>query len=178
MNIDEIVQVPNSEYIYRDYQARLLQSLCSAGRGVIVSPTRSGKSLILSGLCHNMLLNTTKNDIYNILLIVPNVQLVKQFIADMTDYGLAEYWNLVNFSSDQDKKNKKKKVDFEFKDKNIIVSNSQWLMLHGDNLPYIDCIIQDEIHVCKKGSELSKLVKSVKIPYKFGCTRNITKRNY
>ena len=46
--VDEIVQVPNSEFIYRDYQARLLQSLISAGRGVIISPTRSGKSLILS----------------------------------------------------------------------------------------------------------------------------------
>ena len=107
-----------------------------------------------------MLLNTTKNDIHNILLIVPNVQLVKQFISDMTEYGLAEYWNLVNFSSDQDKKNKKKKIDFEFSDKNIIISNSQWLMLHGDTLPYIDCIIQDEIHVCKKGSELSKRIFS------------------
>lgn len=48
LKIDEIVQVPNKEYIYRDYQARLLQSLCAAGRGVVVSPTRSGKSLILA----------------------------------------------------------------------------------------------------------------------------------
>ena len=39
-------------------------------------------------------------------------------------------------------------IDFEFKDKNIIVSNSQWLLLHGDELPYIDCIIQDEVHRC------------------------------
>lgn len=46
--IDEILQVPNETYQYRDYQARLLQSLCEAGRGVIVSPTRSGKSLILA----------------------------------------------------------------------------------------------------------------------------------
>ena len=94
-----------------------------------------------------MLLNTETNGIQNILIIVPNCQLVKQFIDDLTDYGLTENWNLVNFSSDQDKKNKKKKIDFVFETKNIIVSNSQWLMLHGDNLPYIDCIIQDEIHV-------------------------------
>lgn len=26
--IDEIEQVPNKEYIYRDYQERLLQALC------------------------------------------------------------------------------------------------------------------------------------------------------
>jgi superfamily II DNA or RNA helicase len=97
-----------------------------------------------------MLLNSEKNDIRNILLIVPNVQLVKQFYEDMTDYGILTSWNVVNFSSDQDKKNKKKKIEFEFKDKNIIISNAQWLMLHGDELPYIDCIIQDEVHVVKK----------------------------
>lgn len=173
--IDEIQQVPNEKYIYRDYQERLLQSLCSAGRGTIISPTRSGKSLIISGLCHNMLLNSEKNDIHNILLIVPNVQLVKQFYEDMSDYGMNQYWHIVNFSSDQDKKNKKKKIEFEFKDKNIIISNAQWLMLHGDELPYIDCIIQDEVHVIKKGAELSKMVKSVKIPYKFGCTGTLPK---
>ena len=77
-----------------------------------------------------MLLNTEKNNIENILLIVPNTQLVHQFIADMTEYGLSDVWHLVNFSSEQDKKNKKKKINFEFKDKNIIVSNSQWLMKH------------------------------------------------
>jgi superfamily II DNA or RNA helicase len=169
-------------------------------------------------LCHNILLNTHKNDLHNILLIVPNIQLVDQFVKDLKEYGLAdlieiiyesgereyfnknteienkkitsfqindiinnkkinqinEAWNIVNFSSDQDKKNKKKKIDFVFKDKNIIISNIQWLMLHGDKLPYTDVIIQDEVHAAKKSSELSKLIKSVKIPYKFGCTRNIT----
>ena len=175
LGIKQIVQVPNTEYVYRDYQERLLQALCKAGRGVIISPTRSGKSLILAGLCHNMLLNMKANDIHNILIIVPNVQLVHQMTEDLKEYGLDTSWNIVNFSSDQDKKNKKKKIDFEFKDQNIIISNSQWLMVHGDELPYIDCIIQDECHGVKKSSELSKLVKSVKIPYKFGCTGTLPK---
>lgn len=109
------------------------------------------------------------------MIIVPNIQLVSQMTKDFMEYGLDTVWNIVNFSSDQNKKNKKKKIDFEFKDKNIIVSNSQWLLLHGDELPYIDCIIQDEIHVIKKGNELSNLVKSVKIPFKFGCTGTLPK---
>jgi superfamily II DNA or RNA helicase len=168
-------------------------------------------------------LNTDKNDIHNILLIVPNIQLVDQFVKDLKSYGLDnlleitfesgevsylnkddeitiddknikvseltienkidgkqiksidEAWNIVNFSSDQDKKNKKKKIDFVFKKKNITISNIQWLMLHGDKLPYTDCIIQDEVHAAKKASELSKLIKSVKIPYKFGCTGTLPK---
>lgn len=51
----------------------------------------------------------------------------------------------------------------------------QWLMLHGDELPYIDCIIQDQVHTCKKGNELSKLIKKVDIPFKFGCTGTLPK---
>ena len=46
--ISKIEQPPNINYQYRDYQARLLQSLCANGRGVIISPTRSGKSIILA----------------------------------------------------------------------------------------------------------------------------------
>ena len=46
--ISNIEPPPNKNYQYRDYQARLLQSLCINGRGVIISPTRSGKSLILA----------------------------------------------------------------------------------------------------------------------------------
>lgn len=174
--IEQIEQVPNSQYVYRDYQERLLQSLVVAGRGVIVSPTRSGKSLILAGLCHNMLLNRNKNGIHNILIIVPNIQLVSQMYKDFCEYQLDSQWNIIKFSAEQDKKNKKKNIDFVFNDdNNIIISNSQWLMIHGDEVPYIDCIIQDECHGVKRSSELSKLVKSVKIPFKFGCTGTLPK---
>ena len=52
-------------------------------------------------------------------------------INDFTEYQINTKWNIINFSAEQDKKNKKKKIDFVFdKDNNIIISNSQWLMLH------------------------------------------------
>jgi superfamily II DNA or RNA helicase len=60
--------------------------LAKNGRGIIVSPTRSGKSLILAGLFHNTLLQSQKNEIKNILLVVPNLLLVEQFIHDLEDY--------------------------------------------------------------------------------------------
>lgn len=82
-------------------------------------------------MCHNILLNRAKNNIHNILIIVPNIQLVKQMINDFTEYQINTKWNIINFSAEQDKKNKKKKLDFVFNtDNNIIISNSQWLMLH------------------------------------------------
>ena len=64
----------------------MLESLCSAGRGVIISPTRSGKSLILAGLCYNILKNKEQNKIRNILFIVPNLQLLEQMYDDITEY--------------------------------------------------------------------------------------------
>ena len=167
LHIKEVQPVPNTKYQYRDYQEQLLQSLCNAGRGVIISPTRSGKSLILAGLCYNTLLNSKQNGIKNILLVVPNIQLVTQFYDDINDYYNNSFGNVIMFSSAQAKKNKGK---FEFKDSNIIISNMQWLLIHGDELPYIDMVIQDEVHTIKKGNELSKLIKNVNIVHKFGCT--------
>lgn len=70
--------------------------------------------------------------------------------SDFENYGINTCWNIIDFSSNADKKNKKKKTTFQFEKCNIIISNSQWLMLHGDELPYIDCIIQDEVHWSKK----------------------------
>ena len=165
--IKEVKSVPNETYVYRDYQEQLLTNLCNAGRGVIISPTRSGKSLIIAGLCYNILLNSSQNGIKNILIIVPNLNLVTQFYDDINEYYNKSFGNVMMFSSAEAKKNKGK---FTFKDSNIIISNMQWLLLHGDELPYIDCIIQDEVHTVKKGSQLSKLVKNVDIPFKFGCT--------
>lgn len=86
MHIQVLEDLPNPEYQYRDYQESLINSLAKNGRGIIVSPTRSGKSLILAGLFHNTLLQMQKNEIRNILLIVPNLLLVEQFINDLQDY--------------------------------------------------------------------------------------------
>jgi superfamily II DNA or RNA helicase len=86
MYIENLDILPNPMYIYRDYQETLIKSLANNGRGVIISPTRSGKSLILAGLFHNTLLNTNKNKIQNILLVVPNLLLVEQFCKDLEDY--------------------------------------------------------------------------------------------
>lgn len=78
--------LPNPQYIYRDYQEDLIKALKNNGRGVIISPTRSGKSLILAGLFHNTLLQSEKNKVKNILLIVPNLLLVEQFMNDLANY--------------------------------------------------------------------------------------------
>ena len=84
--VNSIEQVTNPKFQYRDYQLKLLTKMLKEGRGVILSPTRSGKSLVLAGLCHNVLSNSNKNDIKNILLVVPNLQLLEQMADDFNNY--------------------------------------------------------------------------------------------
>lgn len=230
--INSIEQVTNPKFQYRDYQLKLLAKMLKEGRGVILSPTRSGKSLVLAGLCHNALSNSDKNDIKNILLVVPNLQLLEQMADDFNNYMSVKTsnititikggnklhftdndkvildtneeisvlklkrgniianqgkitkiditeniitpvpWNIIKFGATEAKLNK---GDWSFKNNNIIISNSQWLLLHGDELPYIDMMIIDECHGMSHGAEITKLVRNVEIPFKFGCTGTMPK---
>lgn len=228
--VNVIEQPCNPKYKYRDYQYSLLEKMLKFGRGIILSPTRSGKSLVLAGLCHNVLLNSSKNGIKNILLIVPNLQLLEQMTDDFINYLSIKKitinvtykdkskesfnnddliiidnnevtasklkrgqiinnkkitkieideeiikdipWHLVKFGANESKENNNV---WQFQNMNIIISNAQWLLLHGDKLPYIDMIINDEVHGVKTGTEISKLIKGVDINFKFGCTGTLPK---
>ncbi len=230
--VNNLKQVTNPKFQYRDYQLKLLAKMLKEGRGVILSPTRSGKSLVLAGLCHNVLSNSDKNDIKNILLVVPNLQLLEQMADDFNNYMSVKTsnititikggnklhftdndkvildtneeisvlklkrgniianqgkitkiditeniitpvpWNIIKFGATEAKVNK---GDWNFKNNNIIISNSQWLLLHGDELPYIDMMIIDECHGMSHGAEITKLVRNVEIPFKFGCTGTMPK---
>ena len=230
--VNNLKQVTNPKFQYRDYQLKLLTKMLKEGRGVILSPTRSGKSLVLAGLCHNVLSNSDKNDIKNILLVVPNLQLLEQMADDFNNYMSVKTsnititikggnklhftdndkvildtneeisvlklkrgniivnqgkitkiditeniitpvpWNIIKFGATEAKVNK---GDWSFKNNNIIISNSQWLLLHGDELPYIDMMIIDECHGMSHGAEITKLVRNVEIPFKFGCTGTMPK---
>lgn len=172
LNINQILDVPNKEFQYRWYQKQLIESLLENGRGVIISPTRSGKSLILAGLCHNIFQSYIQNKLQNILILVPNINLVFQMAEDLAEYGLGEFYNIQMFTAKtMNKKNSKVNVE-KF---NIYIANSQYLLLHGDELPYIDVIIVDEVHQMTKGSAIAKVIKSVKISHKFGCTGTLPK---
>jgi len=56
-------------------------------RGVIKSPTASGKSYIIACTLNFLY---EKQEIYNSLIIVPSIQLVEQFKKDLISYGIEE----------------------------------------------------------------------------------------
>lgn len=83
-------------------------------------------------------------------------------------------WNIVQFSAAKDKEIKGDWKS-QWKDSNIIITNAQWVLLHGDQTPYIDMIVCDQVHGAKSGNQVSKLIKDVNIPFKFGCTGTLPK---
>lgn len=171
-NFDEILPVPNTEYKYRDYQYGLLEKLCENGRGVIISPTRSGKSLVIAGLIHNVFQHVNTLKIQNVLILVPNVQLVYQFYDDLNEYGLGSLYHIQRFTAkSMNEKGAKVVID----KLNIYISNAQYLLLHGDELPKTDMLFMDECHNCTKGAEISKVMKRIPIDHKFGCTGTLPK---
>jgi len=148
-----LTQAENTEFVYRDYQQSAIEAALDGGRGVILLPTRSGKSLVIYGVYLN---SKTKKT----LVVVPNIQLVKQMYGDFIQYGC-----------DKDKVQVFSGYSHDLKDKEgIIITNAQYLLKHPDEIPEFDTLVIDEVHGMKKGSELSKWVKNQEIPVSFGYT--------
>lgn len=83
-NIEKIADdlLKDTKYSLRDYQLEAIYSAINHKRGVVLSSTGSGKSLIIYILVR-YLLDQNKN----ILLIVPRSSLVEQLYSDFLDYG-------------------------------------------------------------------------------------------
>lgn len=64
----------------RDYQLAALRECASSGRALVLSPTASGKSLIIYSLCRMP---------GRSLVIVPTINLVEQMVSDFRSYGFA-----------------------------------------------------------------------------------------
>jgi hypothetical protein len=77
-----------SKYEPRDYQVQGIYQALRFNRKVIVSPTASGKSLMIYSLVRYY---ASKEN--NILIIVPTTSLVSQLYKDFVDYG----WDAENY---------------------------------------------------------------------------------
>lgn len=148
MTIVNYYRMPSdSKFQYRNYQELSIKKVLSLGRGVLLLPTSAGKSLIAYGILRSIL-NEYPN--WNILILVPNLQLVRQLHDDFIEYGMEKKW-VQHFSS--------------FKptlgNERIIISNRQWLEEHGHELPKINAVIVDEC--IRKGQKVTCKRGNIKI---------------
>jgi len=141
----------------RDYQLNAIQYALSNHRGMLVSPTASGKSLIIYALIrfYHYLLKDKK-----ILILVPTTSLVEQMYSDFIDYG----WNdkyLHRIYQGHEKET----------DKPVIIST--WQSLFKLDKKYFEkfgCVIGDEAHLFKSKSLTTIMTKLIDCKYRFGMT--------
>jgi len=145
-----------SKYEPRDYQVDGIYQALKYNRKVIVSPTASGKSLMIYSLVRYY---TEKQN--NILILVPTTSLVSQLYKDFEDYG----WDAENHChmifSGREKESSKE------------IYISTWQSLYKMPKKYFErfnCIIVDECHTAKAKSLVSILSKMCDAKYRFGFT--------
>lgn len=81
-------QSKNEAITVRDYQCDAIHKAISDERVLLLSPTASGKSLIIYSILRWHLENNRK-----CIIIVPTTSLVEQLYADFEDYSSANGWN-------------------------------------------------------------------------------------
>jgi len=151
------------EISIRDYQAQALDYALRERRGLLISPTASGKSLIIYLLIRYFLEH--END--KVLLIVPTTSLVKQMTGDFADYS--EFDD--TFDADEMCHEIMAGKDKGHKTKKIYVST--WQSIYKMSSQYFQqfgMVIGDEAHNFKAKSLTSILTKCTEARYRFGLT--------
>ena len=141
----------------RDYQIEAYKFAIEHERGMVVSPTASGKSLIIYMLCRHYL-NMINN---NILIIVPTTSLVEQLYKDFKDYG---------FNVEKNVSRKYHGYDID-EDKRIVIST--WQSLYKLPKKFFEdygAVIGDEAHLFKAVSLTKIMTKLTDCKYRIGLT--------
>lgn len=144
----------------RDYQKESAQKALQRGRGVVVLPTSAGKTLVIAIIASTVLKHTSDN----ILILVPDIQLVQQTYQDFLDYGINE--NIIS----------KWTGSYELTDTKIVIANNQILLSEKQDkhaLERFNTLIVDECHKFATAEKISKLIKNVKCNRMFGFTGSL-----
>ena len=161
-NVQSFIKRLGLPHETRDYQVDAVHHSIRTGRCLLVSPTASGKSLIIYILIryYQKLLNDPGNDC--ILLLVPTTSLVEQMFSDFKDYG----WNS-EYYCHRIYAGKEKEVEGK------ICYISTWQSLYQQPQSYFSrfrVIFGDEAHTFKADSLKKIMHKTVNCEYKYGLT--------
>ena len=140
----------------RDYQYKAVYEALKNNRRLLLSPTGSGKSLMIYSIVRYYAATAKK-----ILIVVPTTSLVEQMVNDFTDYGWDADFFIHKIYGGKDKNT----------DKNIIIST--WQSIYKFPKRYfddIDCVIGDEAHLFKSKSLTGIMTKLHNAKYRFGFT--------
>jgi len=140
----------------RDYQLEGVYDALRRNRRLLISPTASGKSLMIYAIVRYFVSKNQK-----ILLVVPTTSLVEQMYKDFEDYG----WNPDSYChriySGKEKSNEHP------------VTITTWQSIYKLDREFFvdyDVVIGDEAHLFKSKSLISIMTKLEHAKYRFGFT--------
>ena len=140
----------------RDYQIQAVQHAISRNRALLVSPTASGKSLIIYALVRYYKMAEHKT-----LILVPTTSLVEQMYTDFEDYG----WSPGTYCQKIYQGYDRKVI------KDVVIST--WQSVYKMPKKYFEqfgCVIGDEAHLFKAKSLTGIMTKLHQCKYRFGLT--------
>ncbi|MEY4333026.1 MAG: Prochlorococcus phage [Bacteroidota bacterium] len=155
-DVNEVIESFKITKQPRDYQIHSFQTAVEMERGIFLSPTASGKSLIIYLLAryYNKLVKQ------KVLVIVPTVSLVMQMKKDFEDYQGKDL-DIHCITAGVDKVSTSP----------IVISTWQSIYkMPKDWFNQFGCVIGDEVHLFKATSLKSIMEKLINCRYRYGFT--------
>lgn len=150
----------------RDYQFEAVQKALTVNRAILLSPTGSGKSLIIYILMRFMLDAQLKED-QKVLVIVPTTSLVEQMYSDFEEYAEKDEAFDVRDEVHRIYSGKPKTNLTE----NVVITTWQSVYkLPKTWFAQFGAVFGDEVHGFKSKSLTSIMNKCEVAPYRFGTT--------
>jgi superfamily II DNA or RNA helicase len=156
------LSVHGDHIIPRDYQLDALSCALENKRSLLLSPTASGKSLIIYMAIRHHLMH--KNG--QILVIVPTTSLVEQLYSDFGDYSEFDDWNVQDHCHKIYSGKEKYNID-----KRVVITT--WQSIYKLQTKWFEeytMVIGDEAHNFKAKSLTAILEKCVNAEYRIGTT--------
>lgn len=157
----EFVDKIGPKHAPRDYQLDAFVHAIRTRRSLLLSPTASGKSLIIYLLCRFLGHRGLKKG----LIIVPTVSLVEQLASDFKDYSETNDWNVSD--------NIHKIYQGQEKDSNKFLTISTWQSLYKMPKQWFaqfDFVIGDEAHQFKAKSLTDIMTGLTNASFRIGTT--------
>lgn len=155
------LEIP-AKYEARDYQFESILKCIRSRRRTLLSPTSSGKSLMIYIITNWYML---KKNVKKSLIIVPTIGLVTQMESDFRDYGFTG-----KISTSINGLDKSTNIDTD-----IVITTWQSLNNGKSKMPkqwyhQFGCVFGDEAHGCKATSLIQILSSLENCRYRFGTT--------
>jgi len=159
--VDSFIKKLNIPFEVRDYQKSAFIYSMVKSRCLLLSPTASGKSLIIYLMVRFNLLRLKEEENNKILIVVPTTSLVEQLYKDFKDYGYDSLKNVHRIYQGHEKESNKRVYISTWQ--SIYKQDKRWFEQFG-------MVVGDEAHLFKAVSLTKIMARLENCKYRIGLT--------